>query len=279
MDFKEKYGISKLSGKVVIVTGASSGIGKACALEFATKGATVVLASRNFEMLKAVEAEISGLGGRALAIKTDVKKVDDCKSLINSALSKFGKIDVLINNAGISMRANFDEIELEVVDEVMETNFKGNINCTRFALPHIIENKGVIIAISSISGLAPLPGRTIYCASKYALEGFYNSLRIENFKKEIQILIVHPGFTASNIRINALNANGLPQLISPRDEAKMMSSQKLAKIIAKATFTGKRDLLVTTEGKLVVLLHRLFPRLADSIIYKQMKNENKSPLK
>ncbi len=268
---------SRIKGKVVVLTGASSGIGKACALEFSRQGAKVVLASRNFEALKNVESQIISNGGEVMTVKTDVKLMGDCQNLITKTIEKYGRIDVLINNAGVSMRANFGDIDMKLVGEVMDTNFTGAVYCTRFALPHLLENKGVVVGISSISGLAPLPGRTIYCASKYALDGFLNTLRIENLKNRLQVLVVHPGFTSSNIRNNALNASGLPQGESPRNENKMMTAEKLAKIVSKSVFTRKTDILLTTQGKLIVWFYWFFPRFTDWIIYRQMKKESQAP--
>ncbi|MEA3444829.1 MAG: SDR family NAD(P)-dependent oxidoreductase, partial [Bacteroidota bacterium] len=160
-------GGQKFKDKVVIITGASSGIGRACAFEFADNGAIVVLAARREDELKKVEENINKLGGRAVAIKTDVRVIDDCINLIDKTIEKYGKIDVLINNAGISMRASFEDMDLVVMKELMDTNFYGAVYCTKFALPYLLKQKGTIIGISSISGLTPLPGRTGYSASKH----------------------------------------------------------------------------------------------------------------
>jgi len=216
------------NGKVVIITGASSGIGKACAFEFADNGATVVLAARRENELKKIEEEIKMQGGDAMSVKTDVRNIEDCKMLITKTLEKYKKIDVLINNAGISMRASFEDLDLSVIKELMDTNFYGAVYCTKFALPYLLEQKGIIIGISSISGLTPLPGRTGYCASKYAMDGFFNTLRLENIKKGLNVLVVHPGFTSSNIRKAALNKLGVPQNETPRDERKMMPPKEVA---------------------------------------------------
>jgi NADP-dependent 3-hydroxy acid dehydrogenase YdfG len=267
----------KFDGKVVIITGASSGIGKACAFEFADNGALVVLAARRENEIKKVEAEIKKRGGEAYSVKTDVKNIEDCKNLVEKTVEKYGKIDVLINNAGVSMRANFEDLDLSVIKELMETNFYGAVYSTKFALPYLLEQKGIIIAISSISGLTPLPGRTGYCASKYAMDGFFNTLRLENIKKGLNVLVVHPGFTSSNIRKTALNKLGLPQAESPRDEGKMMTSKEVATIIVKATLNRKRDLILTKQGKLTVWLHKIFPSMTDRLILLEMAKEPNSP--
>lgn len=271
-DIKNNY-----KNKVVIITGASSGIGKSCAFEFARQGAKVVLASRSEDELKEVEAEIKKKGGDAIFVKTDVRKKEDCENLIEKAAEKYHRIDVLINNAGISMRANFEDTELSVIKNLIDTNFYGTVYCTKYALPYLLKQKGSLIGISSITGLTPLPGRTAYVASKHAMDGFLNTLRLENNKKGLHVLIVHPGFTSSNIRKAALTKNGTPQEETPRNEEKMMSSEKVAEIIARATVKREKDLILTREGKLVVWLHKNFPKLTDKIILHEMEKEADSP--
>ena len=267
---------SNYHNKVVIITGASSGIGKACASEFAMQGAKVVLASRKVNELKKIEDEIKKQGGDAIFVKTDVRKIEDCENLIKKAVEKYHRIDVLINNAGISMRANFEDTDLSVIKELIDTNFYGTVYCTKFALPYLLKQKGTLIGISSITGLTPLPGRTGYVASKHAMDGFLNTLRLENIKKGLHVLIVHPGFTSSNIRKAALTKNGSPQKETPRNERKMMSSEKVAQIIARATVKREKDLILTREGKLVVWLHKNFPNLTDRIILYEMAKETGS---
>ena len=268
---------NRLNDKVVIITGASSGIGKACAFEFAGKGAKVVLAARRIEKLKKVENKIKQHGGNAFSVKTDVREIEECKVLVDRTIENYKKIDVLINNAGISMRANFEDLDLSVIKELMDTNFYGAVYCTKFALPYLLKQKGTVIGISSISGLTPLPGRTGYSASKHAMDGFLNTLRLENIRKGLNVMVVHPGFTSSNIRNVALNKIGIPQKESPRNEEEMMPAESVAKIIAKATIKRERDLILTQQGKLVVWLHKNFPGITDRIILKEMSKEPDSP--
>ncbi len=259
--------------KIIVITGASSGIGKACAVEFAARGARVVLGARSIVELTTLEDYIKSQGGEAFSVKTDVRNFDDCKNLIDKTIEKYGKMDILINNAGISMRSTFEDLDLSVIKEVMDTNFYGAVYCTKLALPYLLKQKGTVIGISSISGLTPLPGRTGYCASKYALDGFLNTLRMENIKKGLNVLLVHPGFTSSNIRKSALTHNGMPQNETPRDEKKMMSSERVAHSIAEATYKRYRDLILTNQGKLVVWLYNISPGLTDRIILKEMSKE------
>ena len=269
---------NKFKDKVVIITGASSGIGRACAFEFSENGAKVVLAARREEKLEQVKAEILKNGGEALIVKTDVRIINDCENLIKKTVKYYGRIDVLINNAGISMRASFEELDLSVIHQLMDTNFFGAVYCVKFALPYLLKSKGTVVGISSIAGLTPLPGRTGYSASKFALDGFLNTLRLENKKKGLNVLVVHPGFTASNIRNTALDKDGNPQKETPRDEDKMMSAEKVAEIIAKAVYKRERDLILTSQGKLAVWLHRKFPEITDRIILFEMSREPDSPV-
>lgn len=264
--------------QVIIVTGASSGIGKACALEFSRNGGIIVLAARNTTKLEEVKAEIELQGGVAFVVKTDVKKEEDCENLVQKTIERFGKINVLVNNAGISMRASFENLELSVMKEVMDTNFFGAVYCTKFALPYLLEQKGLVIGMSSITGLTPLPGRTAYVASKHALDGFLNTLRIENMKKGLRVLVAHPGFTASNIRNIALNALGHPQKETPRDEDKMMTAEEVAQIIVRASINQERSLILTMKGKLAVWLYNRFPSITDKLIYNEMAKEPDAPV-
>lgn len=269
---------NKFKDKVVIITGASSGIGKASALEFAENGAKVILAARREKELNKVKTIIEENEGEALVVKTDVREIEDCENLINETVKHFKRIDVLINNAGISMRASFEELDLSVIHQLMDTNFFGAVYCVKFALPYLLKTKGTVIGISSIAGLTPLPGRTGYSASKFALDGFLNTLRLENKKKGLNVLVVHPGFTTSNIRNTALDKDGKPQKETPRDEEKMMPAEHVAAIIAKAAYKRERDLILTSQGKLAVWLHRKFPELTDRIILFEMSREPDSPV-
>ncbi|MBR2049995.1 MAG: SDR family oxidoreductase, partial [Rikenellaceae bacterium] len=202
MDFK---------AKTVIVTGASSGIGLALAREFAAAGANVVMGARSGDKLAAVAAEIKAAGGAAAYTAADVTKEEDCKKLIDCAVSAFGGIDILICNAGLSMRALFDDCDLSVLHRLMDVNFWGTVNCCKYALPYLQKSRGSIVGISSVAGLHGLPARTGYSASKYAMTGFLETLRIENLKKGLHVMVACPGFTASNVRFSALTADGTSQ--------------------------------------------------------------------
>jgi dehydrogenase/reductase SDR family protein 7B len=266
-----------VNGKVVIITGASSGIGKACAKRFLDAGANVVINGRDPEKLNALTAEWKMYQSNLLAVPGDVSNEADCKRLAEAALQQFGRIDILINNAGLSMRALFETMDLSVMHRLMETNFWGTVYCTRYALPHILKNKGSVAGISSVAGKKGLPGRTGYSASKFAMEGFLETLRIENLKKGLHVLVACPGFTATNIRNTALAADGTVQGESPRDESGMMSAAAVADAIYIAVVKRKRDLVLTSTGKITVWLNKLFPSWSDRIVFNHMAKEPGSP--
>jgi short-subunit dehydrogenase len=267
-----------MKDKVVIVTGASSGIGKALAEQFARNQATVVLAARNEERLLSVQEGLKKYNARSLAVKTDVSIEADCKALINKTIDEFGRIDILINNAGISMRALFCDLELDVLRRLMDVNFWGTVYCTKYAEAHVRKQKGSIVGIISIAGYQGLPGRTGYSASKYAIRGFLETVRIENLKTGMHVLVAAPGFTSSNIRYTALTADGSAQGTTPRAEKNMMSAEYCAYRIYVAIRRRKRSLILTTQGKMAVLLNKLVPKLIDKASYKLMESEPDSPL-
>ena len=268
-----------MKDKVVIVTGASSGIGLAAVKEFASQGAKGVLAARNEEKIKAVADELNKDKEIALAVKTDVSSEDDCRNLIDKAVKKFGKIDVLVNNAGISMRALFKDLNLEVIRKLMDVNFWGTVYCTKYALPHLLKTKGSVVGVSSIAGFVGLPARTGYSSSKFAMHGFLNTLRIEHLKDGLHVMIIAPGFTASNIRKTALVADGSTQGETPLNEQKLMSAEEVAQHMIKGIKKRKRTVVLTTQGKLTVLLNKFFPAWMDKMIYNHMAKEENSPLK
>lgn len=268
-----------MSEKVVIITGASSGIGKALAAVFAKPNNALVLGSRNIEKLKFVADKLKFKTPNILCVKTDVSQEADCQKLIESAVKKFGHIDVLINNAGISMRALFEEVELKVLKSLMDVNFWGMVYCTKYALPYLLKSKGSVVAVSSIAGYKGLPGRVGYSSSKFAMHGFMETLRIENRNKGLHVLIACPGFTTSNIRNTALDKDGIQQGESPRDEAKMMSADRTAQYIEKAIRKRKRKLILTTQGKIVVYMNKFFPKLIDKLVFNHMAKEPDSPFK
>jgi short-subunit dehydrogenase len=267
----------KLKNKVAIITGASSGIGRALAIAMSQEGASVVLAARSKEKLDEVVTDIKYQGLEALAVQTDVSNENDCKNLILNTIEKFGKLDILVNNAGISMRALFKDTRVDVLKKLMDINFWGMVYCTKYSMPYLLESKGSVVGVSSIAGYKGLPGRTGYSSSKFAMHGFLESLRIENFKTGLHVLIACPGFTSSNIRNTALNESGEQQGESPRDEGKMMSAEEVAKHIIHAIVRRKDRIVLTSQGKTTVRLNKFFPGFMDKMVYQHMAKEPDSP--
>jgi len=238
-----------------------------------------VVTGRSQEKLDQLSSELTSKEMDHLAVLAEASSEPDNKKIIDSTIEKYGQIDTLIANAGISMRALFEEMDLDVFKKVMDVNFTGVVSLTKYVLPHILESKGSIIGISSINGHRGTPARTAYTASKYAMEGFYEALRTEVFKRGVHVLVVSPGFTESNIRNIALGADGKPQGESPREESKMMSAETVARSIYKAHQKKKRDLVLTAQGKMAVFLNKWIPGVLDNMTYKMMLNEPDSPLK
>lgn len=271
MDFKDK---------VVIITGASSGIGKACAIEMASRGANLVLAARQYVTLCELTATLEKQYQiKAVAVQADVSREEDCQFLIKQAMLTFSRIDVLINNAGLSMRALFTDLDLSVLKNLMDVNFWGTVYCSKFALPEILKTKGTIVGVSSIAGYRGLPGRTGYSASKFAMNGFMEALRTELLKTGVNVLVACPGFTSSNIRVAALAEDGKAHGETSMEEAKMMSPEAVAKIIVDGIAARKITLIMTGQGKLTVWLNKLLPGLADKLVFKHFTKEKNALIK
>ncbi len=264
------------NGKTVLVTGASSGIGRALVQQLLQNGASVAACSRR---LDAMEATLGPESDRLLLVAADVSVPESCEAFVAAAVAKFGGVDVLINNAGISMRAMFADVSFDVLRELMDINFWGAVYCSRFALPHIVARKGVIAGISSIAGYRGLPARTGYSASKAAMQAFLESLRTELLHTGATAIWVSPGFTASNIRNVARDASGKAQGETPLKEAQLMSAETCAGHILSAVEKRTRNLILTRQGKLTVWMNKLFPGLTDTLVYRHFLKEPDSPLK
>ncbi|MCO5934878.1 SDR family oxidoreductase [Mucilaginibacter sp. RB4R14] len=270
----------KLKDNVVIITGASSGIGKALAIEFAQRGANLVLAARQYVTLCGIAQQLqTDYNIKAIAVQCDVAVEDDCAALVKQTLLTFGKIDVLINNAGISMRALFKDVDLQVMKNLMDVNFWGTVYCTKHALAAITKTRGSIVGISSIAGYKGLPGRAGYSASKYAMNGFLDALRVENLRTGVHIMVACPGFTASNIRNTALDKNGSQQGESTLEEDEMMTAEVVARLIAKGIENRSRSLIMTFQGKLTVFLSKFLPAFLDKQVFKVFAREKNALLK
>jgi dehydrogenase/reductase SDR family protein 7B len=250
--------MSFIKDKVVLITGGSSGIGKACAERFGREGGRICITGRNAENLEAAAEELRDKNIEVMAVQGDVANENDCVRMINETLNKYGRIDVLINNAGISMRAFFKNVEVSVIRQLLKYN-------------------GSVVGVSSVAGYQGLPGRSGYSASKFAMEGFLSALRLENHNTGLHVMIVCPGYTESNIRNTALVADGSSQRESPRDEKKMMTSEEVADNIFNGVKNRKKRVVLTAQGKLSYYLSKLIPAFVDRMVIKAIEKEGELP--
>ena len=252
--------------KVVVVTGGTDGIGKALVETLLDMGAKVATCGRNHDKLYQLQSQHPSAALHTMV--ADVSSENDCRRLVETTIKFFGGVDILINNAGISMRAILKDVSLDAIRKVMDINFYGAVYCTKYALESIIERKGTIVGVSSIAGYRGLPGRSGYSASKYALQGWLEAVKTELLHDGVHVMWVCPGFTTSNIRNAALNKDAQSHGETPMDEGSMMSAEECAGYILKAVRKKKRTLVLTFTGKRTVFLNKFFPGLADRLVYK-----------
>ena len=250
--------------KVIAITGGTDGIGKALVRALLKRGAKIATCGRNHDKL--YDLQVQNSNKFLHSVVADVSKEEDCKKFITSTIETFGGIDILINNAGISMRALVKDTDIATLKKVMDINFWGTVYCTKFALNEIIKRKGTIVGVSSIAGYRGLPGRSGYSASKHAVNGWLEALRTELLDTGVNVMWVCPGFTASNIRNMALNEKALPQGESTMDEGKMMTAAECAEHIVKAIEKRKRTLVLTFTGKQTLFMNKFFPKWADKLV-------------
>src|SRR5262245_49162069 len=252
--------------KVAIVTGGTDGIGKALVEELLAAGAKVATCGRNHDKL--YDLQSSHPSYPLYTMIADVSNENDCRRLVETTIKFFGGVDILINNAGISMRALLKDASTEVIRKVMDINFLGSVYCTKYALNSIIERKGTIVGVSSIAGYRGLPGRSGYSASKFALIGWLEAIKTELKPEGVHVMWVCPGFTASNIRNAALTKDGSAQGESPLDEGSLMTAEECARHILNAIRKKKRSLVLTFDGKRTIFFNKFFPSLADKFVQK-----------
>ena len=257
--------MSNFTDKIVVITGGSDGIGKALVAQFLALGAKVATCGRNENKLSLLTTEFPS--SNLFTAQVDVSKQDESEAFIKQVVDNWGRIDVLINNAGISMRALVSEVSVQTLQNVMDINFWGTVYCTKAALPSIKQNKGVIVGVSSIAGYRGLPGRSGYSASKFALNGWLEALKTELYASGTHVMWVCPGFTNSNIRNAALDKNAKAQGESPMDEGAMMSSEDCATHIIHAIEKRSRSLVLTFTGKRTVFMNKYFPAWADKLVH------------
>jgi len=259
---------------VVVLTGASAGIGREMALRMAAQGALLALAARDAAQLEEVAAECRARGGRALAVPTDVGDEAQCRALVERAVAEYGRVDTLVNNAGISMWARFDEVsDLGAFERIMRINYLGSVYCTFYALPHLKKTRGRIVGVSSLTGKTGVPTRSGYAASKHAMAGFFDSVRIELADSGVTVTMVYPGFVSTGIRERAFGPDGQPLGAgnSPVREREVMTPEECARQIVEAAAARRRELIMTTRGKIGWMLKLVAPSLVDRIAKKAIE--------
>ena len=259
---------------VVVLTGASAGIGREMALQLARRGASLVLAARDAAKLEEVAAGCRALGAKAVAVPTDVGDEAQCRALVERTIAEFGRIDTLINNAGLSMWARFDEVTtLEPFERMMRVNYLGSVYCTHHALPHLKRAKGLIVGVSSLTGKTGVPTRSGYAATKHAMTGFFDSLRIELWDTGVTVTMAYPGFVSTGIRERAFGPDGRPLGAgkSPVRESEVMTPEECARQILAAAAARRRELIMTTRGKVGWMLKLVAPTLVDRIARKAIE--------
>jgi short-subunit dehydrogenase len=266
--------MQSFANKTVVLTGASEGIGAEIARQLAPEKPRLVLAARNEERLNEVAFRCRRAGAEILVVPTDVSESPQCERLIAQANERFGGIDVLVNNAGISMHARFDETtELGVFDKLMAVNFFGAMWCTHAALPALKRSRGLVVGMSSLAGRTGVPGRTAYCASKFALGGFFEALRIEMAQSGVDVTMLFPGVVATEIRRNGLDGSGRRAGKSALDESGAMSIERCAALAIAGMRARKREVFMTAQGRLGLKLKAFAPQVIDRMAIKALAKE------
>ncbi|MEQ1690354.1 MAG: SDR family oxidoreductase [Gemmatimonas sp.] len=255
-------------GRVVLITGASRGIGAELARQFSAAGARVAIAARDEVRLAAVADECRQHGGDILIVTGDVGRETDCQRVIETTVAHFGQLDILVNNAGIGASGRFEEIsDLSIFETLMRINYLGSVWCTAHALPHLKRSRGQIVAISSLTGLVGVPKRSAYAATKHAMAGFFDSLRIELADSGVTVTVAYPGFVMTEINVHALAPDGRPfgERAYLRTRAEAMTAAECCRLILGATARRDRDLVMTWKGKVGRLLKLISPVLVDRL--------------
>ncbi len=262
-----------MKDQAVIITGASSGIGKELALRYAEEGAWLVLAGRDKAKLETVTDSCRKSGGKALSVPTDVADETQCKNLVDRCVKEYGKIDVLVNNAGITMWAYFEEVtDLKIMEKIMQVNYFGSVYCTHYALPYLKKSRGRLVGVSSLTGKAGIPTRSGYGASKHAMAGFFDALRVELRASGVSVTMIYPGFVSSEVRQRALGGDGKPIGESPVKENEVMSVGKCVSLMIPAIASRKREVVMTFRGKAGMWLKLIAPGLVDRIALKAIRS-------
>ena len=258
--------------KVIIVTGASEGIGRALCLALAMQKPKLVLAARNEDRLNELKAEIESKGAQAFVVPTDVSQENSCKELIEKTTNHWDRLDVLVNNAGRTMWTTLEQIsDTSIIEQIMRINYLGAAYCTYYALPYLKQSKGRIAAVSSVAGLTGVPTRTAYCASKHAMFGFFDALRVELMDSGVTVTMIAPDFVLSEIHRRAFAGDGSPLGESPVQEEKIMTAEECAKQIVEALENRKRLLIMGGRGKVGRWIKLIAPGLIDRVAQKAIR--------
>lgn len=267
--------------KIIVITGASDGIGAELARQLATQHgsqAALVLAARDKARLAQVASQCEAFGAQTLVVPTDVSLESDCRALVALAVERFGQIDVLINNAGMSAQALFEEVkacDLAWYEQLMRVNLWGSVWCTHAALPYIKQSRGRIVAVSSLAGLFGVPGRTAYSATKFAMTGFFEALRAELKTAGVSVTTAYPGVVATQIRHHGLNAAGQTAGSSGLKEDHAMTVQECARLILKGMDKRQREVVMTAKGRLGRWLKLIVPARVEAMALAALKDEVK----
>lgn len=262
---------------VVIITGASTGIGEELAYQLAAQGAWLVLSARRTNELQRVAERVRALGGKALVVTCDVAKQADCGTLISTAITHYGRIDTLVLNAGVTMWANFgDVVDPDILNNIMQVNYMGAVYCTHFALPHLKTSRGRIVGIASLAGMVGVPTRTGYAASKHAMRGFFDSLRVELEETGVTVTMIYPGFVATGIRENATGPDGRPVLLDPLNDTQAMSVQACVDATVRAMTARKREEVMTAQAKFGQWLRLIAPKIVDGMARRAVNRTQKN---
>ncbi|MFL7870965.1 MAG: SDR family oxidoreductase [Anaerolineales bacterium] len=252
--------------KVVVITGASSGIGRELAYRLAAQGAKLALAARRTERLEAVQMECEQRGGQAIVVPTDVTEQAQCEHLVRKTVEQFGGIDILVNNAGISMWAYFDEVtDLSIFEQIIRVNYLGSVYCTHYALPHLKARRGQIVGVSSLTGKNGVPTRSGYAASKHAMVGFFDTLRIELADDGLTVTMIYPDFVATETRARAFGPDGKPLGKSPVHEGEIMTVEKCVDLMLPAIQKRQRELVMSLRAKVGQYIKPFAPKLIDNV--------------
>jgi len=255
-----------LAGRTVLITGASTGIGRALALELAHRGARLALNARDSERLGETASACAAAGTEVLALPGDVTRPEDCRSVVARTAERFRGLDALVNNAGMTMWARFDALaDLAPLERLLAVNYLGAAHMTAAALPYLKNSRGLIVAVASIAGLTGVPERTGYAASKHAMVGFFESLRIELRGSGVDVTIVAPDFVRSELHKGALGADGRPLGSTPMDEPHIMTSEQCAHLIVGAIAKRQRLLITSRRGRLGRWARLVAPALVDRL--------------